>query len=171
MTFDQLISLLNSSAPEDWIVLTPVTVERIKLYGSGDLPDVVIEGHKYLAHYRPDLDVSVAFDVVQGDGKPWEGVWSAWSAFPDRSVYGHWVDVRWRGQPVHRVLFISADGGRYFLPAPLPVTDPSDPEAPVRRWTVKASELPLVRLLHDMTKGGDTFDDGLSTAGFEIVND
>ncbi len=168
MRFDELVTAVEASSASDWEVLIPPRVEVIKLYGE-DVPQIGVEGHQYSAHYKPNLDISLAWGAEQNDGEPWQGAWAAWSSFPNGTVFGRWAEILWRSRPVSRVLYVTADGGRYTLPAPLPVSDGEGLDAPISHWSVKKTELPLVRLIHDLTTSGHTFDEGMRGAKFTIV--
>jgi hypothetical protein len=170
MTLDDLLDLVRASEPADWSMLTPITLNRVRLYGD-DVPEVSLEGHQYVAHYRRDLDIALAWGAEQHDGKPWEGAWGEWSHFPDRKVYGQWAEILWRGRPVHRELIAAADGGRVYLPAPDPQVESDDLRAPITAWTVPASKIRLPRLLHGLVHTTSSFDSAFETAGFQVIGD
>lgn len=164
MRFDELVATVQGSSPNDWELLSPNRVEFPRVYGV-EGAEVLREGHSDVAHLRADLDVSIAWGAPQNNGEPWRGVWSAWSRFPDRTVHGYFAEYRWRGVPVARQLIISADGGRYYLPAPTPRTVGDE----TKWYTVEAVDVPVARLVHHLTKT-ESFDEGMRIAGFEVVN-
>jgi hypothetical protein len=166
----ELLSRVRGSSALDWSVITPIHLGGIEVYGT-DAPQVGFRGqHEYLAHYNPDLDISIAWGAEQNRGEPHEGAWSAWSHFPDRRVYGLWVDILWQGSPVHRDLIISADGHRFYLPAPDPVVG-EDASDEITRWTVRKSSLVLPRLLNGIQNPHEDTDRRVLSAGFEVVDD
>jgi hypothetical protein len=160
MRLDEILGIVRTSGADEWSVLTPIQL------GSAD------DGPEYLAHYVSDLDIGLAWgaDPNRGESSGDDG-WAAWSTFPDRRVSGYWAEVLWRGTPVHRELFVAADGHRVYLPAPTPVNDHADSAPGDTTWIVTEVQIPLPRLLNGIQHPSVDLDDSLQAVGFVIDAD
>jgi hypothetical protein len=115
-----LYQIITSTEPVDWYLLpgVPVTfLERsVVETGNDGGPQLEIEAHHARATYRRDISLGLAWGLPYERGAPWEEEWTA--QFPDPKIRGYWADIVWNGTPIDRVLLLSVDGGRAFLPAP-----------------------------------------------------
>lgn len=169
MRYEDLLSLVMTSTAADWVRMDePVSLARVMLSGFEGSPEVWIEEHSHLAYHRENLDISLAWGADQNDGEPWSGVWADWSHFPDRTVRGRYIEVLWRGKPVYRQLIVSADGGRYYLPAPNPRSSNESGDAAVSYY-IEKEDIPLARLAHELSRNSESFDSGISRTGAAII--
>lgn len=162
--YDELLTLLNTTAADDWVQLAPPRVEQIKVNGDG-VEEVWLAGHHSVAFWSGNLDVSVMWGADQNDG-PWDGVWGEWSTFPDHAVFGIWAELAWRGQPVHRQVLAVADGGRYYIPAPNAVMQ--DGTTKIDGWVVERADLPLARLIDSLEHPHNDLDETLGRTGLKV---
>lgn len=148
MRYDEVTNLITGSSPDDWALIEivgDVYLDRLEQASSGDRNWLEVESHGYLAVYRADVDLRLAWGMTKDTGLTFEG----WD-FPDRSIDRQYVDGFWRGALVARWPVLSVDGGRCYLPSPyLSAVEtgarPQDLE--IVGTTVKASETALARLL------------------------
>lgn len=169
---DELINLIAGSAAEDWHQIQSGTTytDRFAVSGAGDGDTVVdVDQHPYLATYRRDVDVRVAWgaarDSVGFFGGPAPSLSFDWNTFPDRDVSARLLDVFYRGALVYRATYLDVDGGRDRLP--FPHTREHDGQL---RQLVGQRQVDLVGLLEELTKSTrSSYQANLAQAGFTTV--
>jgi hypothetical protein len=126
------------------------------------------DSHTCLAVYQADIDLRLAWGLTIGDGLELDGF-----NFADPSITRQAVDGFWRGALVTRWHVLSVDGHRCYLPDPHPAhgkTGEGVGGVETVRWTAKASEVALARLLQAMVHGkGGEFESYLARAGIVEV--
>ena len=126
--------------------------------------DRTTDGHDSLAVLIDDVGVSVAWGAEHMQGESWDH--EPWShAFPDRKVRGYYADLRWHGQPVYRALVLSVDGGRAYLPAGSPVTEPDKGIVGMKATPVETA---VARLIDELSHGHSEFDSYLERANIAV---
>ncbi len=159
MTLDEILKMIEGSTVTDWHKMNVSTT-----YGwtSGqDANGNYLEPntHNYLAVFKPDVDVSIAFDATVAD--PYDEPWVRKFAAPRALSVAIWF--RYRGAVVYEQVGVVVDGGRYLLPMPRPVN---------QGFEVDQATLPLARLLFDLYGVGgphQPVEDALAHAGVTIV--
>jgi hypothetical protein len=117
------------------------------------------------AVYTPDVSITLRWgrEHMQGEGwdhEPWSHV------FPDKKIYGFYVELCWHGQVVHSDLLLAVDGHRAYLPAGRPVTEP---DKGIVGMTVTASEAHFARLVDEISRGPRSeFDSYLGRASITV---
>jgi hypothetical protein len=171
--YDEIRKMIISSSPDDWALIEvtgDVYLERFEVRGTGDETSLDVEGHTYLAVYKDDVDLRLAWGMRSETGLTFEG----WD-FPDRSIDREYVDGFWRGALVIRWPVLAVDGHRCYLPSPqLSVfrTESESRDDEVAGTTVKASDVGLARLLHRLVGRDDReFDANLRLANAVEVPD
>ncbi len=115
MDLEQVRSLITNSRPEDW--------ERIR-HNSYFLPrhstdavaedteSVKVDEHEVLVVYKPDVDLRLAWGLVEEPDLhvEWAPPW------PNPKVARLFVDTFWAGALIDREVVYSVDGGRCYLP-------------------------------------------------------
>jgi hypothetical protein len=171
--YDELTQMVTGSSPEDWEVLGrgPVYLYQLGNVSSGDhsQPWVEVDSHYYLAVYKPDISLRLAWGLTLDNDLTTEWV------FPDRSMYRYAVDAFWQGALVTRWTMLGVDGGRCYLPDAdrgAVQTGESFRDYETVAWTAKASEVAVARLLDRIIRGPSSeFDSKLDQAGIVEVPD
>lgn len=161
MTLEKLLGWVRKSSSDDW--------HQIPCWGHGAGPSyrprftvrhgvrgqtyVDIDEHPYVAVYRPDIAVTLAWGLVSSDR--FEEDWL--KVFPTSSASSEYGDLFYNGALVFRFMFLSVDGGRGYLPFP---------DGQEFR-TVLALENDLVRLVHGLTNA-DPYEDYFERAGLVV---
>ena len=173
MRYDEVRKLITGSSPDDWAVIEVegnVYLDRFEGVSSGgDWRSLKAESHIYLAIYRADVDLRLAWGMTEATGLAFEG----WN-FPHRSIERQLVDGFWRGAFVTRWPVLEVDEGSCYLPYPRPAVAPDG--APQGHFVVgsqvRASEVALARLLQQLTGREDReFDQYLRQTGAVSVPD
>ncbi len=176
MRYDEITQVVTASKPEDWEVIDvgsgPLYLERHGEVsnGSGQLW-VEVDSHYYLAVYKPDVSLRIAWGIRVGD--KWESVEDRW-IWPDRSMERFAVDAFWHGALVARWALLSVDGGNCYLPdadRATVQTDDSTKGYQTVAWTAKASDIALARLVDRLTRSISQFDRFLEQTGIVEVPD
>jgi hypothetical protein len=97
MDFRTYLDLILRSRPNDWLVVQHQD------------PD----GHNEFLTFKNDLAISIAMGLPHLDD--FQEAWV--EVFPDKKASSAWVDLRWNGLPVLRVIGVNVDGARCMLPA------------------------------------------------------
>lgn len=140
--------MITGSSPDDWAVVSAgggAYLDRFEEIGSGGQSHLELESHVYLAVYRPDVDLRLAWGMRQDT----ELTFPDWD-FPDRSISRLLVDAFWRGALVARWSVLLVDGARCYMPDPsLAVAEvgPAQADIEVIGSTVSESRVALARLL------------------------
>lgn len=111
--------------------------ERFEAGVSGGSRWLDVESHTYLAVYKDEVDLRLAWGMTADKELTFDG----WD-FPDRSIERQHVDGFWRGSLITRWPVLSVDGYRCFLPSPYQSVVETG-ALPLR--IVKSSERPLGR--------------------------
>ena len=149
--------MIITSSPGDW--------ERLERLGGPGWPD----GHHYLAVYKPDVSLRLAWGFVAREDEP---------AFRDwhfsTPVEQHLVDALWHGALVARWPVLAVDNVHGYLPDPRNMLMETGEPGQVEHvaWTVKASETALPRLLQLLVppQGPRNFDSYLEQSGIQVVD-
>jgi len=173
MRYDEIRKMITGSSRDDWAIVSVeggAYLDRFEEVVSGDRSHLELESHVYLAVYRPDVDLRLAWGMKQDTGL----TFLDWD-FPDRSINRLVVDAFWRGALVGRWSVLSVDGGRCCLPDPyLAVAEagPAPGGLEVIGSTVGESRVALARLLHRIRGQDDAeFDRYLQGTGVVVVRD
>lgn len=164
--------MITESTPGDWKVTTgPTFLHRLGNVRTGGQTWLEADSYDYIAVYKPDVDLRLAWGLPYGDNLSYPG----WT-FPDPKISRLLADGFWRGALVARWQVLSVDGNRCYLPHPdLIVAEtgalPHDPVVPTGT-TVKTSEIGLARLLQQMVLRHATrsFDDYLTGTGAQEID-
>lgn len=162
--------MITGSSPRDWeLIGPPVYLDRLGEVTSGDQHWIEVDSQYYLAVYKPDVSLRLAWGLTLEKDLSFEG----W-IFPDRSIWRYAVDVFWQGALVGRRTVLNVDGGRCYLPDPDPVyvkTDDSLMGHMIVGWTAKASAVAVARLLDSIVRPSSEFDRYFRQAGIAEVPD
>jgi hypothetical protein len=155
MRYDEVRKLITGSAPDDWEVIEVegnVYLDRFEGVTTGGGRSLKAESHIYMAIYKADIDLRLAWGMTEATGLSFEG----WN-FPHRSIERQLVDGFWRGAFVTRWPVLEVDDGRCYLPYPRPaVAAGSQPPGHfVTGYQVRSSEVALARLLQSLTDRED----------------
>lgn len=115
-------------------------------------------GYDTIAVFKPDLSISLAWaiKVTENFQEPWA------NKFPDPHAASYYVDMRYHGMLVHRVLFVAVDGFRAMLPLALQADFP----------VVAARYSQFMRLVNVLAGiGDDVYDQYLHRAGFVTTDE
>lgn len=165
MDYYEIRKIVTETTAEHWVGVRGVeqVAPEISTWTEEGNLRMKIEAHSSLAVFARDVSLALAWGLPQNQGKAWEGIWAEWATFPDRTVYGYYVDVLWCGVPVLREAGASVDGARGIVPAP----DAKMEGAEVRGWTVSRFHDGLFRLVDEIFSHGE-YDRYFAQAGFEI---
>jgi hypothetical protein len=169
--YDEITQMITESTADDWKVLTgPTFVHRLGNVRTGGQNWLEAHSYDYIAVYKPDVDLRLAWGLPYGDNVTYPG----WD-FPAPGTNRLLADGFWRGALVARWQVLSVDGNRCYLPHPdLIVAEtgalPHDPVVPAGT-TVKTSDIALARLLQQMAPRNATrgFDDYLKETGAQEI--
>ena len=155
MRYDEVRKLITGSSPADWEVIEVegnVYLDRFEGVSTGGGRALKAESHIYMAIYKADIDLRLAWGMTEATGLSFEG----WN-FPHRSIERQLVDGFWRGAFVTRWPVLEVDDGRCYLPYPTPAVDSNGPTPGhfVTGSHVRASEVALARLLQSLTDRED----------------
>lgn len=164
MRLDELLKTVECSSPEDWHRIPRPTVYNWdcgnKRVDDGPLtPYLEPVNHDYLAVYKPDVDISLAFgaNVCKDFQEPWV------RGFPDSHASSVVVELRYRGSPVYEEVFVVVDGGRNLLPMPKPREN---------EFVLPRSRLAMARLMYGVFpsggRGETQLEEVLKRAGVKI---
>lgn len=147
MNFDTIMATIESSDTDDWVQVT----------------DFYEGKHSSFYVLREDAGITLAFGADHNDGEGWDH--EPWSqVFPDKNVFGHYLDVRYHGTTIHRDLILSVDGHRADLPSGSVV---GDQKQGVVGMTTTQPEVARARLI-DGLQGHHEFDRYLSRASITV---
>ena len=76
MRYEEVRKLITGSSPEDWEVIEVegnVYLDRFEGVTSGGRPLLKAESHIYLAIYRADIDLRLAWGMTEATGLTFEG--------------------------------------------------------------------------------------------------
>lgn len=172
MRLDEIRKLVTESQPQDWnkIVLSgtasPNYRQTLVTHQSGGNTETVAEGHPYLAVYKDDVDLSLAWGLEEHGyfGEKEKLVFDFSERFANEDVSKFTLDVFWAGNLVDRHVLLSVDGSRAYLPlSQVRVGDGGALEE-----YFPAEEVPFARLVDGLTNG-DGFDESLMTAGLPVL--
>ena len=159
MDLNGVYQMITASATTDWYLLQgdPVTfLERsVVETGNDGAPQLEIEAHHARATYRHDISLGLAWGLPYQRGKPWEEEWTL--QFSDPQIRGYWADVLWNGAPFDRLLLLSVDGGRAYLPAP-----------PFGTMTVHELNFDVARLVDGLSIHVSAFDSYFVRSGMKV---
>src|SRR5437899_1133954 len=111
MTWDEVIETVVGSDPGDWHRLAGAHL----LDPEAERPPEDGAPYHSLAVYRPDPTISLLWG--RSENKDFrEKEWA--NRFADPVAQSVWLDVRYHGEPIFRVLMVSVDGGRCYPPLP-----------------------------------------------------
>jgi hypothetical protein len=119
MTHHDLRQLCAQSTPDDWNVITCWGAYSGPSY-LGQVLETTPEEHTFeethgmRGAYKPDVSVGIAWGYPSNDN--WHEAWV--ENFPDKQASSHFVDFFYNGMLVDREVYISADGGRAYIPLP-----------------------------------------------------
>ena len=163
MTFDELISIVTDSSPEDWHRVHrsggPLFLYEVAPITAGDdrLVDMSYERHECLAVYRPDVAISLAWGLSHN--RDFKEDWAV--KFPDPHASSDYLDIRLNSQIVFRDILVAVDGGRCCLPLPRGTSRRDVPE----KW------YHLAKLIHGLERAAVDFDEYFQRAGLKITED
>lgn len=148
MRYDEIRKMIIDSSADDWALIGVtgnIYLDRFEAGVSGGSRWLDVESHTYLAVYKDEVDLRIAWGMKAETELTFDG----WD-FADRSIERQYVDGFWRGALVIRWPVLAVDGHRCYLPSPyLRVVEtgalPQDRE--IVGTTVTASEVALARLL------------------------
>ena len=169
--YDEITQMVTGSSPDDWEVLGegPNYLDKFAQVTSEGQHYLELDWHTYLAVYKPDVSLRLAWGMTVDDRLTFED----WH-FPDRSGYRVLVDAFWQGALVARWTVLLVDGGRSYLPDAdrgYVKTGESITDYETVGWTAKASEIALARLLDRIARSMSEFDRYLEQAGIVEVPD
>ena len=115
MRYDELKQMITGSSARDWIILEdgPLYLDRLRQASVGDRHWTETDSHLYLAVYRADVSLRLAWGMELADGLSFDG----WE-WPDRAISRFTVDGFWQGALAARWTLLLVDGGRCYLPDP-----------------------------------------------------
>jgi hypothetical protein len=169
--YDELTKMIIDSSPHDWELLGdgPLYLDRLgEVTGDGQ-HWVEVDSHHYLAVYKPDISLRLAWGLKLEGQLSFEG----WT-WPDPSISRHAVDAFWQGALVARWTILIVDGARSYLPDPERAyvkTDDTSRGYETVGWTAKASEITIARLLDGIVRPSGEFDRYFGSAGIVEVPD
>ena len=173
MRYDEIRQTITASSPDDWAVVAADGLTFLARFGevrSRAQHWLETDSHICLAVYKADIDLRLAWGLAIGTGLEFDGF-----NFADSSITRQAVDGLWRGALVTRWYVLSVDGHRCYLPDPHPAhaeTGEGVRGSGTLRWTAKASEIALARLLQaKVYEGGRDFDSYMDQAGIIEVPD
>jgi hypothetical protein len=168
--YEEIRQLITGSSPDDWAVIESgggVYLDRLGQVGWGDGQSLEVESHLYLAVFKPDAGVRLAWGVTEDTGLVFDG----WE-WPDPRIARQVVDGFWHGALVTRWLVLSVDGGRCYLPVPRHAfAGEVLGDGETAGWAVKESEVALARLLQQLARPGDDFGGYLKRTEAIVVPD
>ena len=168
--YDEITQMITGSSPRDWEVIgPPVYLDRLGEVISGGQHWLEVDSQHYLAVYKPDVSLRLAWGLTLDRELSFEG----WT-WPDRSISRYAVDTFWQGALVGRRTVLDVDGGCCYLPDPdrtYVKTDESLMGYQGVGWTVKASDIAVARLLDRLVRPTSEFDRYLDQTGAIEVPD
>jgi hypothetical protein len=174
MRHDELTGMVVESRRDDWEPLEqgPYYADGFWMESSGNEHRLGTKWHDWLAVYKPDVDLRLAWGMTHRDDYqlPEPFIW------PNRKIYLDFVDAFWRGSLVARWRVLNVDGGACYHPEPDRAsvnTGDSLRDWETVGWTVKASEVKLCRLLQSFSMGEEhnNFDDFFRPDRIVVVPD
>lgn len=162
MQYDALKKMVTGSSAGDWAMLGegPLYLDRFTELTSEGQHWLEVGGHHYLAVYRTDVNLRLAWGLELEDRLEFEG----WT-WPDSSISRFAVDAFWQGALVTRWTLLLVDGARSYLPDPQRGSDGTG-------WTAKADEVGLARLLQELVRRPEgQFNRYMEGAGIVIAPD
>jgi hypothetical protein len=155
--YDEITQKIITSSPGDW--------ERLERLGGPAWPS----GHPYLAVYKPDAGLRLAWGLMMRDDVEVDG----WK-FIAETIEEHLADAFWHGALVARWSVLAVDNVHGYLPRPSRATaEAGDPGAGAEHlgWTVTKSETAVPRLLHGLTPecSSRSFDSYLKQTGTVVT--
>lgn len=168
--YNEITQMITGSSPRDWEVIgPPVYLDRLGEVSSGDQHWLEVDSQYYLAVYKPDVSLRLAWGLTLERVLSFEG----WT-FPDSSISRYAVDAFWQGALVARRTVLVVDGGGCYLPDPDPAYVKTDDSLMGHQgvgWTAKASDVAVARLLDGVVRPSSEFDRYLDQAGIVEVPD
>jgi|SRR5580658_585309 hypothetical protein len=160
MNLRELLALIIKSSREDWNFIAGTSFHS--QFGiEGPPPALHAYSHHSLAVYVPDVAISMEWGIE------WrENYQAAWvEKFPDPHATAVYLDVFFNHALVHRVPFVSVDGGNVKLP--LPNND--------HNLKVEQGACDLIKIIDRMGKAPrpdfHAYETELRIAGFTVVNE
>lgn len=162
MRFPEFITTIIESDAEDWHtdrVGGPYFRYQLgPVEQNGQLKTLEYEAHEKRAIYKGDIDISMEWGYRYLDDFKEE--WA--NSFADRTASASFLDLKYRGDIIHREIIVSVDGGRCYLPLPLV------PAEGAKNIQVPRGRVKLVRLVQEIT-GTWEFDEYFRRSGLEVV--
>jgi hypothetical protein len=150
MNAAQLLEIVTHSSWEEWMV--SFTAHRLG-------------AHPYHAAFRED--VRVGLDWGAPISEKFTTVWTR--RFPDEEASSHYVEATYGGTVAFQSALALVDGGRAYLPLPMPIGDSSDPASDPAVFGVWPWQVDLARLI-DSLAGGTEFESYFERSRFELLN-
>jgi hypothetical protein len=120
MKLSELKRIVLDSVPADWASIpSPAGPQWVGEVSSGDQHWLEFRAHHSHYVFREDVRIGLAVGMegFQGD----RDLVFPWANWPDQSVGAYFADVIFNGRVVHREQLLVVDGGRSYLPTPMPV--------------------------------------------------
>jgi hypothetical protein len=155
MRNDQVRDMITASSPDDWELLSMDALtprhRAWEVFSRGQRRlEVNSRPHShYLAAYKADVDLRLAWSMKVGEDLTYEGL-----DFPNPGITREVADGFWRGAVVARWFVLAVDGHRCYLPEPQRAhVETGEPirDAGTIRWTAPASHIRLARLLQRLS--------------------
>lgn len=151
MNYYKILDTVESSSSEEWAKVDAPTHD----------------GHSELYVFHEDASITLAWGKDHMDGESWTEAWSESGGFPDKRIFGHYLDIRYSGVPINRDLVLSVDGHRGILPSGHVI---ADSETGITGMKVTQPELQRARLLDALVYGRRSqFDRYSQSANVQVV--
>jgi hypothetical protein len=172
MQHDEIKRMITGSSPGDWVLLGegPLFIDGLTEVSAGDRHWLEVDRHNYLAVYKPDVDLRLAWGLTLDTGLSYDG----W-VFPDPAIDRLLVDGFWQGSLVARWTLVSVDGHRCYLPDPERAyvkTGDSPRDYETVGWTATKTDIALARLLNELVqRPAGEFERYMSQSGIVEISD
>ena len=172
MEFIKLISEILNSDKTDWnvIVCENLGLSNLNSFsvwstGTGDFKNIEINSHDYIASYKKNLSICLAWGLTINDDfqEKWVEI------FPDKSASSHYIDIFYNGMVVFRIPYVTVDGGRCYLP--LPERDFDENKKEIVKLKTPKNEYNFIKLVNSFLRDYTRYDDYLKRAKIEICNE
>jgi hypothetical protein len=166
---DEIRALFEQTDTSAWHVIEPPTFHTVLgEIRTNDAQELSIRYHSSAAVYREDVALTLEWGLDRHADQTYTPDYLA--EFPlEKSIRRTCADVFWNGAVVDRVSLDILENA--YLPTPLPHyrhIEDAALTAELEKYTVAAYEVGLARLVHNLEKLFDDFDETLSRAGFEV---
>src|SRR5258708_31046853 len=150
MQYDDITKMITGSPPDDWASIPsgPLYLDQLGEVIEGSQHQVEVSSHLYLAVYKPDVSLRLAWGIEEDRDLTLEG----WT-WPDKQITRFIVDAFWQGPLVARWYLRQVDGARCSLPdayREYVKKGESLMDYQGYAWTATSSEIALARLLNDL---------------------